>query len=101
MLNDVFAIVKSGATTVITVESDAVLFPLFDSNCAVVTATWLIFGDVAFAATSTVTVNAGYAADEANTSERVHVGNVVHVQPVPDIAVTVNPDGGASVTDTD
>ena len=32
---------------------------------------------------------------------RAQVGSVVQVQPVPPMAVTVRPDGGASVTDTD
>ena len=85
----------------ITVESVPVLFPEFDSVCAVVTVTEFTRGDVAFPATLTVTVNVGYDPAGANTSVRVHVGRVVQVQPVPDIAVTVKPDGGASVTDTD
>ena len=83
-----------------TVESVAVLLAALLSVTAVVTDTLLTFGDVAFPATLTVTVIAGYEAAAASTSLRVQVGRVVHVQPVPLIAVTVRPDGGVSVTET-
>ena len=42
-----------------TVESVAVLLPLLLSSAVVLTATLLIFGEVAFAATDTVTVMGG------------------------------------------
>src|SRR5438105_3349325 len=54
----------------------------------------------AFSATLTVTTIDGYALPATSTSVRVHVGNVVHVQPVPLIAVMVRPAGAVSVTVT-
>src|ERR1700675_1489233 len=53
-------------------------------------------GEVAEPETLTVTVTAGKLAPAGNASARVQVA-VLHVQPVPDMAVTVNPDGGVSV----
>src|SRR6266496_5647080 len=87
---------KLVATGVITVES--VVFAVTDPPPD--TSTEFTCGDVALPATLTVTVIDGKVAFPFSASLLVQFGSVVHVQPVPAIDTSVNPEGTASVTVT-
>src|SRR5579863_5133126 len=89
---------SAGTTTV--VGSVAVSFAVLVSPPPA-TATMFVTDVAALDATFTVSVMDGYAVLAAKASLRVHdAGLTVQVQPVPAIAVAVNPVGTVSVTVT-
>src|SRR5437879_3931743 len=94
----VFVMVRSGSG--MTVESVAALLPVVRASLLLVTESEFTCGVLALAATFPVTVLAFPTRRSSDLSLRVQVGSVVHVQPVPLIAVIVSPEGGASVTET-
>jgi hypothetical protein len=93
-----YAATRPGIVLRIVVKSLAVLFPAVASPPPDTTAV-LVTLEAALAATVTVRVIAGYAADAARAVERLqlNVGVSVQLHPVPAIAVAVNPVGSVSV----